>query len=103
MGIAKKDTPSAAFGGTSLNEGGRVSPAGSVGSRQSATGARSPLSEGGVTPPRDRGSCPPKLPITKKVHYFLLVSASRGFQRGMVSASASVGDGRSPLATIAPL
>ena len=30
--------------------GGRVSPAGSVGSRQSATGARSPLTEGGVTP-----------------------------------------------------
>ena len=64
----------------------------------------SPPPRGNCHLPGDWGSCPPKAPHHQKGIFFPCFLPHRGFQRGsLVSAAASVGDGRSPLATIAPL
>src|SRR5699024_7172710 len=57
------------------------------------------------SPSGDWRSFPPKAIITKKVYYFPPLPLPTGGSKGgsLVSAAASVGDGRSPLATIAPL
>ena len=71
--------PSSLCDDTSPSGGGRVSPTGSVGSHQSATGARSPPPRGGCRLSATGG-------VSLLLYSFLpLPCPSQGFQRGSVS------------------